>query len=108
MGVDSSRDGEERRLAPVWEWRHRRAGSARAVAMLELRLPPGIRAPATARSELVELPLGKSEREAMLLLASELVTNCVRHAGLASTTSGIGHSRAIKPRSRRNACATMA
>jgi anti-sigma regulatory factor (Ser/Thr protein kinase) len=52
--------------------------------MLELRLPPRMTAPATARSELTELPLGKSEREAVVLLASELVTNCVRHAGLGS------------------------
>jgi anti-sigma regulatory factor (Ser/Thr protein kinase) len=52
--------------------------------MLELRLPPRITAPATARSELRELPLGKSEREAVLVLARELVTNCVRHAGLGS------------------------
>jgi anti-sigma regulatory factor (Ser/Thr protein kinase) len=52
--------------------------------MVELRLPPRIAAPATARSELTELPLGESEREDVLLLASELVTNCVRHAGLGS------------------------
>jgi anti-sigma regulatory factor (Ser/Thr protein kinase) len=74
------------------EARARRSGTGRtgarvalhAVAMLELRLAPRMTAPATARSELTELPLGESDREAVLLLASELVTNCVRHAGLGS------------------------
>ena len=79
----------------VWAWTHWRAGITNAVAMLELSLPPCITAPATARSELTELPLGESEREAVLLLASELVTNCVRHAGL-----GCGSDRRSRPRDR--------
>jgi anti-sigma regulatory factor (Ser/Thr protein kinase) len=54
-----------------------RPGSAR----LRLRLAPDIHAPATARRALRELPLGEREND-VLLLASELVTNAVLHAGL--------------------------
>jgi serine/threonine-protein kinase RsbW len=54
------------------------------MAMLEMRLAPHPTAPAAARLELADLPLSELEREAVLLLATELVTNCVRHAGLGS------------------------
>src|SRR3954447_6654137 len=57
-------------------------GRKSAVAMLELRLTPDSTAPVAARMALAELALEASERQAVVLLASELVTNCLRHAGL--------------------------
>jgi serine/threonine-protein kinase RsbW len=43
-------------------------------------LPPDVDAPAAARRALRSLPLGEREVD-VLLLASELVTNAVMHAG---------------------------
>jgi anti-sigma regulatory factor (Ser/Thr protein kinase) len=40
-------------------------------------------APGLARRTVVGLPLPQTTRDILALLASELVTNCVRHAGLA-------------------------
>jgi two-component sensor histidine kinase len=50
--------------------------------MFELTLPPRVGAPAEARAQLLMLPLERVEQELAILLVSELVTNCVRHAGL--------------------------
>jgi hypothetical protein len=50
-------------------------------ARLRLQLAPDVHAPAAARRALRELPLGERTDD-VLLLASELVTNAVRHAGL--------------------------
>jgi len=49
---------------------------------LRLLLPPDLDAPAAARRALRDLHLGEQE-ENVVLLASELVTNAVVHAGLA-------------------------
>jgi anti-sigma regulatory factor (Ser/Thr protein kinase) len=53
----------------------------RGAGRLTLRLKPDVNAPAAARRALRELPLG-DRAEDVLLLASELVTNAVEHAGL--------------------------
>ncbi len=50
---------------------------------LSLELPPDVDAPAAARRALRSLPLGERELD-VLLLASELVTNAVVHAGAAA------------------------
>lgn len=48
---------------------------------LRLRLPADVHAPAAARRALGAMPLGEHADD-VLLLASELVGNAVRHAGL--------------------------
>lgn len=50
---------------------------------LRLRLSPDVDAPAAARRALRTLPLGETAND-VLLLASELVTNAVLHAGLSA------------------------
>jgi len=52
------------------------------VRRLRLALAPDVHAPAAARRALRELRLGEHAADAVLL-ASELVTNAVEHAGLA-------------------------
>jgi anti-sigma regulatory factor (Ser/Thr protein kinase) len=49
---------------------------------LQVTLPPDVDAPAAARRALRSLPLGEREVD-VLLLASELVSNAVVHAGTA-------------------------
>jgi signal transduction histidine kinase len=44
----------------------------------------GLGAPAQARSAVGALPLAEDAREKLALLVSELVTNSIRHAGLAA------------------------
>jgi anti-sigma regulatory factor (Ser/Thr protein kinase) len=53
----------------------------RGAERLSLRIKPDVYAPAVARRALRELPLGERADD-VLLLASELVTNAVLHAGL--------------------------
>ena len=48
------------------------------------RLAAGLAAPAEARQVVSELPLGAPARERLALVVSELVTNSLRHAGLAA------------------------
>ena len=52
------------------------------MSMLDLAFAPDVEAPAAARAELANLGLEGAERQAAMLLASELVTNCIRHAGV--------------------------
>jgi signal transduction histidine kinase len=62
---------------------HMEAHEAQAgVRRLRVALAPDVHAPAAARRALRELPLGEHGADAVLL-ASELVTNAVEHAGLA-------------------------
>lgn len=55
-----------------------------AVPVLEIHLPSGPEAPATARAAITglcqDLPMVCAQRETLLLLVSELVTNAVRHS----------------------------
>ena len=53
----------------------------RGAGRLSVRLKPDVNAPAAARRALRDLPLGERADD-VLLLASELVTNAVLHAGL--------------------------
>ena len=50
--------------------------------MLDLAFAPDVEAPAAARAEVGNLGLDNAEAQAAMLLASELVTNCIRHAGV--------------------------
>jgi anti-sigma regulatory factor (Ser/Thr protein kinase) len=52
------------------------------MSMVDLAFAPDIEAPAAARAEVGNLGLDRVEAQAVMLLASELVTNCVRHAGV--------------------------
>src|SRR3954469_14819189 len=52
------------------------------MSMMDLAFAPDVEAPAAARAELGDLGLDRAEGQAVMLLASELVTNCVRHAGV--------------------------
>src|SRR4051795_7276474 len=73
---------------PHWQVRpaygNRRRGTWGGMSMVDLAFAPDIEAPAAARAELGNLSLGFDcdEGQAVMLLASELVTNCVRHAGV--------------------------
>jgi two-component sensor histidine kinase len=65
---------------------------------LNRRMRAGLNAPSQARSAVAALPLRQDAREKLLLLVSELVSNAIRHAGLAagdpielSLTSDNGH-----------------
>ena len=51
---------------------------------LNRSMPAGISAPAQARRAVVTLPLAEHARDRLALLVSELVTNSIRHAGLAA------------------------
>lgn len=48
------------------------------------RMRAGLAAPAEARDALLELPVHERARERLALVVSELVTNSLRHAGLAA------------------------
>jgi anti-sigma regulatory factor (Ser/Thr protein kinase) len=52
------------------------------MSMVDLAFAPDVEAPAAARAELGNLGLERAEGQAAMLLASELVTNCIRHAGV--------------------------
>jgi len=52
------------------------------MSMVDLAFAPDVEAPAAARAELANLGLDRAEGQAVMLLASELVTNCIRHAGV--------------------------
>jgi len=52
------------------------------MSMLDLAFAPDVEAPAAARAEVGNLGLDHAEAQAAMLLASELVTNCIRHAGV--------------------------
>jgi anti-sigma regulatory factor (Ser/Thr protein kinase) len=52
------------------------------MSMMDLAFAPDVEAPAAARAELGDLGLERAEGQAVMLLASELVTNCIRHAGV--------------------------
>ena len=51
---------------------------------LNRSMPAGLGAPGQARSAVAALPLNEEAREKLALLVSELVTNSIRHAGLAA------------------------
>jgi anti-sigma regulatory factor (Ser/Thr protein kinase) len=52
------------------------------MSMVDLAFAPDVEAPAAARAEVGHLGLERAEEQAAMLLASELVTNCIRHAGV--------------------------
>jgi anti-sigma regulatory factor (Ser/Thr protein kinase) len=52
------------------------------MSMVGLAFAPDVEAPAAARAELGNLGLDRAEGQAVMLLASELVTTSIRHAGV--------------------------
>jgi anti-sigma regulatory factor (Ser/Thr protein kinase) len=67
---------------------------------LSLRLPPDLEAPTAARRTLRALDgyLPGAALDDCELLVSELVTNCLRHAGLTDEGGWIGMSVTVSPR----------
>lgn len=56
--------------------------SARRTTRLDVLLPAAVNAPLEARRAVGRLELEREQREVVLLLVTELVSNSVRHAGL--------------------------